>query len=584
MPLRQPAAAAIASLIVVASSFGPTRGQADDSPLREVIDREIRAVWEREKITPAPPADDATFLRRAYLDLCGTIPTHDEAVAFLGDASADKREKLVDRLLADPRFARHQADVWDLAFFTRNPPGYDVDRRPGFQRWLQDRFEANTPYDEWVRAILKAEGNTLDDGPPAFYTMYRSRPEDANEAVTQLFLGVQLQCARCHDHPYEKWTQLDFYGMAAFFARLQVVGVGNRDGMTKYAVGEKSTGDILFTGPAAQQEAGKKGEPVKPKFLLGDPLAEPPLPEGFKEEKMTDGKSPQRPPFSRKDQLADWMTRPDNPFFARAVANRVWAQYMGRGLVHPVDNMSPSNVPSHPALLEALTRAMRDGDGTKRSEQPQENSKDAADETAFAELPASAPQVAAEHLKASPFNLKWFIRELVLSRTYQLSSEGPTSDALPRHFEQARVRPLSAEELSDSWKVAASYEMPVEKNRKPGRFEPLTRDYVVKFFGTPNSGAGDFQGGLQEHLYLNNGELGRMLDSRKGSLMESLLKSDVPLEDRLQRLYLSTLSRRPLSEETTRLMEFLQVEKKPDDALRDALWSLLTCSEFRFVH
>lgn len=582
MSLRQWLAFLVGATALLAAV--PALVPAEEIRLRDVIDREIRAGWDREGIVPAGPADDAMFLRRVWLDLCGTIPSHDEAVAFLGDAAPDKRERMVDRLLADPRFGLHQADVWDLAYFTRNPPGYDVDRRPGFQSWLRTQFQQNVPYDVWVRAILKAEGNTVDDGPPAFFTMYRSRPEDANEAVTQLFLGVQLQCARCHDHPYEKWTQLDFYGMAAFFARLQVVSVGNKDGLNKYAIGEKSTGDILFTGPAAQQEAGKKGEPVKPKFLLGDPLVEPPLPEGFKEVKLTDGKPPAPPPFSRKDQLADWITHPDNPWFARAVANRVWAQFMGRGLVHPVDNMSPSNIPSHPALLEALTKAMKGA--TPRPGNPSENP--GADvfasegDAAVAEAPVSVQWPTA--LDPQPFNLKWFIRELVLSQTYQISSNGPSADALPRWFEQARVRPLSAEELSDSWKVATSFSMPVQNGKPPGRFEPLTRDYVVRFFGTPNSGAGDFQGGLQEHLYLNNGELGRMLDGRKGSLMESLTKADVPVEDRLNRLFLSTLGRRPLSEETSRFTDLLSEEKRPEDRWRDMLWALLTCSEFRFVH
>jgi hypothetical protein len=582
MSLRQ-LLVVIVSTLAAAASASPT-ALAEDARLRDVIDREIRATWDREGIVPAGPAEDAMFLRRVWLDLCGTIPTYDEAVAFLGDASPDKRQKLVDRLLNDPRFGLHQADVWDLAYFTRNPPGYDVDRRPGFQNWLRTQFQQNVPYDVWVQAILKAGGNTVDDGPPAFYTMYRSRPEDANEAITQLFLGVQLQCARCHDHPYEKWTQLDFYGMAAFFARLQVVSVGNKDGLNKYAIGEKSTGDILFTGPAAQQEAGKKGEPVKPKFLLGDPLVEPALPEGFKEEKLTDGKLPAPPPFSRKDQLADWIAHPDNPFFARAVANRVWAQYMGRGLVHPVDNMSPSNTPSHPALLEALTTAIKGS--MPRPGKPAETAETKPSplegDAAVAEIPESVQWPSAT--EPQPFNLKWFIRELVLSKTYQLSSSGASAEALPRWFEQARVRPLSAEELSDSWKIATAFVMPPQNGKPPGRFEPLTRDYVVRFFGTPNSGAGDFQGGLQEHLYLNNGELSRMLDARKGSLMESLMQADAPVESRVDRLFLSALGRRPLSEEASRFTELLSGEKRPEDRWRDMLWALLTCSEFRFVH
>ena len=183
-----------------------------------------------------PPASDAEFLRRVCLDVAGVIPTYDETVAFLGDATADKRQKLIDRLLDDPRFAQHQADLWDSILFGRNPPGYNTDKRDGIQRWLHEQFAANRPYDEWVRELLKAEGNSAEQGPPLYYAQYRNQPEDLNEVVTQTFLGVQLQCARCHDHPFEEWTQLDFYGMAAFFARLQVVDLGQKDKLPAMAI------------------------------------------------------------------------------------------------------------------------------------------------------------------------------------------------------------------------------------------------------------------------------------------------------------------------------------------------------------
>src|SRR5262245_28528400 len=379
---------------------------AEDRPLRDIIDAEIAAGWEQAKVTPAQPAGDAEFLRRVCLDLTGVIPTYDETVAFLKDESPDKRQKLIERLLDDPRYAQHQADLWDLILFGRNPPGYETDKRDGIQRWLREQFAQNRAYDQWVRELLKAEGNSAEQGPPLYYVQYRNQPEDLNEVVTQTFLGVQMQCARCHDHPYEEWTQLDFYGMAAFFARLQVVETGKADGLTKFMIGEKSTGDVLFTGPAKNQQPGKKGDPVKPKFLLGDALSEPALPEGFKEPKLENNKPPPAPQFSRKDQFADWVTGEGNPFFAKAIANRIWAQHFGRGLVHPVDNMSPSNKPSHPELLDALTAWLVD----------------------------------------HKFDLKAYIRELVSSKTYQLSSvardsvAGAQAESRPT-FQHARSRP-----------------------------------------------------------------------------------------------------------------------------------------------
>lgn len=517
--------------------------------LRSVIDEHVRAVWQREKITPARAATDAEFLRRVYLDLCGSVPTYDETVSFLSDAAPNKRAALVDRLLDDPRYAQHQADVWDLLLFTRNPPGFDTDKRDGIQTWLRKQFANNTPYDEIARAILRAEGNTLDDGPPMFYVQYRNQPEDANEAISQIFLGVQLQCARCHDHPFETWKQTDFYGMAAFFARLEVVSVGKANNLTKYAIGEKNSGDILFTGPAKDQTPGNKGEPLKPKYLLGELLDEPAVPKDFKEAKFEANKPPPPPKFSRKDQLAAWITQPDNPYFARAIANRVWAQYLGRGLVHPVDNMSPANQPSHPELLDALAQA----------------------------------------LLAHKFDLKWYVRELVNSQTYQLSSAGGVGEQFPQRFEAARVRPLSAEELAEAWRIGTGYAIVEEKSPKKngptGRFRPLESGYMLRFFGQPNSGTGDFQGGLQEQLYLNNGPLRNLLVTGEGGLLAALADDKTPVEARVERLYVSLLNRRPNESETQRLVEYVSVKSpKPDERWSEAVWVLMTCSEFRFNH
>ena len=520
--------------------------RADERPLHDVIDDHVARVWKHEQLQPTELSADHEFLRRVHLDLVGSIPSHDETARFLGDASTHKRAELIGRLLDDPRFAQHQADVWDLIFFGRNPPGSETDRRPGFQNWLKEQFAKNTPYDQWTRQLLKAEGNTVEDGPPMFFVQYRNQPEDASEAVSQIFLGVQLQCARCHDHPFEPWKQLDFYGMAAFLSRLDVVNVGKKDELNMYAIGEKSTGDILFTGPASQATPGKKGDPVKPKFLLGDPLAEPALPEGFKEVKFEEKKVPPKPQYSRKDQLAEWITDANqNPYFARAITNRIWAQFLGRGIVHPIDNMSPSNAPSHPELLDELTKS----------------------------------------LVAHQFDLKWYIRELCLSRVYQLSSQGKTGEPMPRLFEHARTRPLSAEELAEGWRVATNFQMPELSagKKSPGRFHPLEAGYMLRFFGQPNSGTGDFQGGLQEHLYLNNGPIGSLVQSGKGSLLESLSDASVPVESRVQRLFLAVLNRPASDDEQQKFVEFVAPDKQ-QDRWRTAIWVLLTCSEFRFNH
>ena len=520
----------------------------EQPPLRDVIDARIRAAWEREGVTPSSMCDDAAFVRRVYLDLVGMIPSQADAQAFLDDPEPRKRVNLIDRLLDDPRFARHQAEVWDQVLFGRHPPGYQTDQRAGFLAWLRKQIEQNVPYNEWVRQLMQAEGNTVEHGAPMYLVQYRSAPEDAAVAISQTFLGVQLQCARCHDHPYEAWTQLDFYGLASFFARLQVVEAGKQENLTKYMIGEMNKGELLFTGPAAKQEPGKKGDPIKPQFLEGTVLEEPELPADFKEERhFPAGKEPAKPQFSRKDRLAEWISSTENPYLGRAAANRVWSQFLGRGLVQPVDNMSPSNVPSHPELLNELAKSL------------------------------------VEHR----FDLKWYIRELVNTQTYQLASAGPVEEARPQWFQQGRWRPLSAEELVDSWRTATGYDAAFQasgKEQPKGRFQGVTGDYVLKFFGEPTDGVGNFQGGLQEHLYLNNGELPRIISTEKESLYDTLMRSDAPWEQRVERLFLSILSRRPDPKETETFVAYITAEKKPEERLREAIWTLLTCSEFRFNH
>jgi hypothetical protein len=509
---------------------------AGEKPLRQVIDAEVRSAWQRQKVTPAGRCDDATFLRRIYLDLAGTIPSYDEARRFLGDPDPHKREKLIDRLLDDARYATHQADVWDLALFGRNPPNGEATRkRDGFQKWLAGKFAKNEPYDRWVRALLLAE----QEGPELFYVQYRNQPEEAAVAVSRLFLGTQLQCARCHDHPFESWTQRDFYGLAGFFVRLVVLDGNGPAGKKRYRIAEKSTGEVLFTGSVKDQKPGQKGVPVPPKLLGQAELEEPPTPKGFKEPSFKPNQNPPRPLFSRKEKLAAWVTAPDNPYFARAVANRVWAQFLGRGLVQPIDDLSEKNRPSHPELLQALSR----------------------------------------RLSETRFDLKSYIRELVNSEAYQLAGTGPGPAALPRWFERARVRPLSAEELLAALPVATGL---------PAGFKHAgdTTAYVLRYFGEPTDGQGNFQGSLAEHLFLNNSDhVRRLARPQKGNLADALLTMKAPWEEKVDRLFLSVLSRPPSPAERQRFMQHLSSDgKMTSDRVEEAVWVLVSCSEFRFNH
>ncbi|HZZ78001.1 MAG TPA: DUF1549 domain-containing protein, partial [Gemmataceae bacterium] len=254
---------------------------AQEKSLRQIIDTEIKAGWQKEKITPSPRSTDSVFLRRVYLDLIGVVPSYDETTAFLKDSDLKKREKVIDKLLADPRFAKEQAHLWDLVLFGRHPQNiFETRKRDNFTKWLAEQFAKNVPYDRLVAKMLTAE----EEGSQMFYVQYRNAPEEAATAVSRVFLGTQLQCARCHDHPFETWTQKDFFGMTGFFVRLVVVDDGGGEGKKKYRIAEKSTGDVLFAGSVKELKPGMKGDPVKPRFLgTKIDLKEPDAPKGFKE-------------------------------------------------------------------------------------------------------------------------------------------------------------------------------------------------------------------------------------------------------------------------------------------------------------
>lgn len=516
-----------------------TAVQAAELPLRQVIDAQVQAAWKKENLKPAPKSDDATFLRRVHLDLVGTIPTHDEAKQFLDDADGQKRDKLITRLLDDPRFARNQATLWDLTIFGRNPPGGDTTRnRTQFREWLTGKFAQNEPLDRWVRALLLAE----EEGSELFYAAYSNKPEDLTEAFSRTFLGTQLQCARCHDHPYTDLKQRDFYGMAGFFVRLVVMDQGTSGSgekqVKKFKIGEKGSGDVLFAGNMKEAKPGKKGEPVKPAFLRGVALEEPPLPAGYKEPEFKTGtKSFPKPEFSRKEKLAEWATASANPYFARAAVNRVWGQFMGRGIVHPVDDFEADNKPLLPALLDSLT----------------------------------------QQFVAHQFDLKWLIGELVRSEAYQLASTGAAKEALPKFHERARLRPLSAEEIAAALATAGGDPSP--------KGDGVTSDYFRRYFGEPTNGQGEFQGRLSEHLFLNNSDnIRTFLRRKKGNLADSILLSTEPWEQRVERMFLAALTRLPTPAERDKFVAYLQSDPKPEALVEEAIWVLVNLSEFRFNH
>ena len=531
--------------LVVASILSPTCAHAQGTALREVIDREIKANWTKEKIAPPAKASDSVFLRRIYLDLVGMIPTYDETAAFLKDTDSKKREKLVDRLLADPRYSRQQSHAWDTAMLGRKHRLVEGTighrNRERFRQWLAKQFEANEPCDRIAAKILQAQ----EDGSQLYFAV--NNDTDAMvTSVSRFFLGTQIQCAKCHDHPFELWTQKDYHGMAGFFVRTMAVEVPGKPEVTnqkgkKYLVGEKTIGEALFAIEEIDPKTKKKKSiPIRPKFLSGEELTEPETPKDFVEPKLKPNELPPKPAFSRREKFIGWMTAQDNPYFAKAAVNRVWAQFMGRGFVHPVDDFNLANTPSHPTLLKAI-------------------------ESAFV---------------AQKFDLKWLIREIVNSEAYQAADLGAVTEAMPKFYERARIRPLSVEELTASLHIATGFSPDLAIKTEPS-------SQMLQYLGEPTDGQGRFQGSLSEHLFLHNGDFFRgMCRPNKGNLPETLLKSSEPWDAKVERMFLSVLSRPATSEERDRFVKYLNVETKDaklaSQRMEDAMWVLVSCSEFRF--
>ena len=525
-----------AFFLIASSTLLPGTVRAEDLALRDVIDREIVAGWGNEKISTPGRSTDAVFLRRISLDFVGMIPTYEETTAFLDDTDPKKRSTLIDRLLADPRYARNQAQVWDLILLGRNPKGIRATNRDAFRTWLATQIEQGLPYDRIVQKLLQAE----EDNSKLFYVANRDS-DDLVTATMRLFLGKQLQCAKCHDHPFESWTQRDYYGMAAFFTRTFVVEAdGATEHIKKFYVGEKSTGEVSFTMLPPDAKPGTKGAPVKPQFLGGGELQEPEIPKDFKEPKVEPKKAPSKPLFSRREKVVEWIATRDNPYLARAAVNRIWAQFMGRGLVHPVDDLRGVDQGNHPVLFKEME----------------------------------------EGFVAHSFDLKWLVREIVNSESYQVADVGSSTDALPKFYERARVRPLSAEELTASLHLATGLGLEAALKSTPTK-------HMLQYLGEPVDGRGNFQGSATERLFVHNGDVFRNLcHPRNDNLSERLLKSSESPEAKVDRMFLSVLSRAPTEEERERFARYLNVEgddaKQTSQRIEEAMWVLVSCSEFRF--
>ena len=495
---------------------------------KNALDVHVFAKLKSLRIKPSPAASDAAFLRRAYLDAIGVLPTAEEARDFLDDTDPEKRPKLVDRLLERPEFA----DFWALKWADLLRVEETVMDEKGvwiFNRWLREQVAADVPLDEFARAIVTATGSTWQNPPANFYRTNRD-PETAAEALGQVFLGVRLQCARCHNHPYDNWTQDDYYGLSAFFAnvRRKHLDESKRDKFDKHEI---NGDELIYLQGRAGMTQPRSGARLDPK-PLGAPavVAE----------------------SDALDALADWLTT-DNPQFARNLANRVWFHLMGRGVVDPVDDFRESNPPSNPALLDALT----------------------------------AEFVAGE------MRLKPLVALIMKSAAYERSST-PDSTNLDdeANFARATVRLLPAEVLLDA--IGRALDAPERFRSAPRGARAVqlagTRGGgFLKAFGKPGrlltcecerSDATT----LTQAFQLINGEDVREKLEAPENRIGRLMDSEASDETILSELYLAALTRDPTAAESEAALQHVRPASDRRKGWEDVAWALLNSKEFLLRH
>lgn len=512
----------------------PPSSALASSALAQRIDDHLDKRLAEKEIPPSAPSDDAEFLRRIYLDLHGVIPPADKVVAFLKNGDAAKRSKVIDELLADGQYARHMADVWDHLLVARNTPGCEPAVAP-LTDYLEKTFQDNVPWDQLVRDLLTSSGTQKENGAVTYFFANRTTPMVVDSA-TRVFLGMPLECAQCHDHPYTRWEQTDYWGFAAFFNGL------NRGGVDKYGiiqidsvrplVEQRGRLQASLPPPPGNERQKTKGANI-PIRLLG-------------EEPLRLGKDEQ---FLSRPLAAKWLTASDNPYFARAMVNRVWWQFFGRGLVNPVDDMfKPEATATHLELLDELTA----------------------------------------QFVASKFDVKHLVRAITTSRAYQRTSKPLKENAGDREFySHMSIRVLTPEQLWDSLVMVFGQEpaMPAGKLGRPllvlREGMPTTpRGEFVRYFLEEHAAPTDFTQGIPHALRLLNGVQFNNVDTS----LERIVPKGTDAAKAIESLYLATLSRRPTETEIGFMTTYLQRHNDLKSAYEDVLWALLKSSEFVMNH
>ena len=485
------------------------------------IDELVNAKLAALRIAPSAICDDETFLRRVTLDLTGLVPTPEERAAFLADTGSDKRARVVDELMKRKEFVELWVMKWAEILQIRSQ-GNDVSPKGAilYHQWLDQRIAANEPVDRMVRDLITASGGTFENPPSNYFQLERDTLKLA-ENVAQAFLGMRIQCAQCHNHPFDRWTMDDYYGFAAFFKQIA----------RKRAADPRET--IVFDSGAGDMKHPVSGATVAPKFLGGE--------------------APKVSTDDRRESLAAWMTSPDNPYFAKHVANIAWTHFFGRGIVHEPDDARVSNPPSNGPLLAELGR----------------------------------------RLATSGWDFRGLVRDIVTSQTYQRScAVNDTNKLDDTNFSHAAVRRIRAEVLLD---VLA--QVTDTKNKFPGL--PLgaravqvadgrTTNYFLTTFGRATredvcSCAVKMDPNLSQALHLLNGDAANDR-IKQGGLVAAWIKEGKPDAEIVDLLFIRCYGRMPTEQERTETVAAVAAAGDRGQALEDVFWALLNSPEFMFNH
>jgi Protein of unknown function (DUF1549)/Protein of unknown function (DUF1553) len=482
------------------------------------IDRAIADKLKAEKVEASPRCSDEEFLRRVYLDITGKIPTAAKAAEFLDSKDSDKRAKLIDELLDSKDYGRHMADIWQALLLPRNADNLRLRQYyPSMTRWLEKELNDGTGWDKIVKNILTATGEvTADKTGPAVYWIANLQADKATDNVTRMFLGVQLQCAQCHNHPFTDYKQAEYWETAAFFLKVRP------DGNPKAAAKQGRAVKIV---EGKQIVANRRRLPESAKIL-------PPKFLGGERPKVKDGE-PLRP------LLANWLATEKNPYFSRAMANRLWSQFFGRGIVMPVDDMHDGNVATHPELLADL----------------------------------------AGQFAASGFDVKYLIRAICNSDTYQRSSKPykGNEDHPAELYARQTVRPLTPEQLYDSLTMLVG----APGNRGPRakqnpRGQGNAREQFINFFSAEDGAdVTEYQAGIPQVLRLMNAP-----QLNNAAVLQPLIRGGKGQAEVVEKLYLTVLARRPTAEEKEMVAKFLKKDTEPRSGYAGVLWVLMQSSEF----